>query len=171
MMNFYRNKLDKLTISYMLVYLLIYAFILIYYSLCIYLFYNEAYKSMLFNINHDLSTFSIIYVGALLILLPLIFTNKFYSKSNFYTIYFSLLLSFVLNCSSIYFFECWTDTLVGFELLVIICLMVFIQKKHMFHMFKKLSMIRKTIVIILSILNLYSFSGLVFMGGTICVFQ
>jgi hypothetical protein len=171
MINFFKKELVKLPISYVLVYILIYAFILIHYSLCICLFYNEAYKNMLFNINHDLSMFSIIYVGALLILLPLLFTNKFYSKSNFYTIYFSLLLGFFLNCSTIFFFECWTDVLVGFELIVIIYLMVFIQKKHMFYMFKELSITRKIIIVIFSVLNLYSFSGLVFMGGTVCMFQ
>ncbi len=156
----------KICSSYFVIILLIYSFILFFYVSSIYLSFNEEYKNTLFLVGSDISIFTTLYIGILLILQPVMFISKLMSFNNFYTLYFSGLFGFILNLTSFYLYNDWTRIFI-IILLAIAMVMVFIQKDHFLKVLKSLSTKRKILIIILSIINLFSFNEIVFMGQTI----
>jgi hypothetical protein len=156
----------KVWYSYFVTTSLIYFFVFFYYLSCIYLSFNEEYKNTLFIVGSDISIFTTIYIGILLILQPVLFISKLMSFNNLYTIYFAGLFGFILNLMSLYLYNDWTRILI-IILFAIALVMVFIQKEHFLKILKSLSTKRKILIIILSITNLFSFSEIVFMGQTI----
>ena len=164
------RKHDIVYYSFIAILLLIYLFTMFFYISSIYLFFNEEHQNTLFIIGPHVSKFSFIYIGAFFLIQPIVFVSKLYSTRYFYTFYYSALLGFLLNSTSIYMYNFWTSCLILTILLIIVILTVLIQQKAFLENFKNMSRLRATFIVLFSFLNYFSFSEIVFMGQSIDIY-